>query len=140
MTENTAPATDAHWKVWYQDNFDRETPRKIEARGVGLTSGLGQLWRLHLREGVTATGSRTFSRFNLWWEQAGQSIEIKGPREGEVILRQWVLVGGERQENLLHTIAVAHARLIASGLSSAELLDTACSARDADDFVRRIEE
>ncbi len=111
----------------------------MRASGAGLTSGLGQLWRLHLREGINATGSGTFSRFNLWWEQAGQSIDIKGSREGMVKLRQWVLVGGDRQENLLHTVAVAHARLIGNGLSSAELLDTACLVSDLDDFLRRIE-
>ena len=48
------PEPYAVWQVWYQDNFDRETPRRVEVEGEGLVLGLAELWSRHLFETVQA--------------------------------------------------------------------------------------
>ena len=53
------------WQVWYQDTFDRETPRWVEAAGEGLENGLCELWRRHISETILADGGKGFTRFNL---------------------------------------------------------------------------
>lgn len=95
-TEFIDPAPEAEWEVWYQDTFDRECPRQIEIAGLGLVNGLIELWARHLYETVQANGQKGFSRFNLWWKQKGQSIQVIGEWEGLIQLREWIF-GGKQQ-------------------------------------------
>ena len=139
-TEYSNPEAEATWKLWYQDMFDRECPRKVEVHGQGLVQGLAELWARHLFETVQADGQKGFSRFNLWWQQKNESIEITGAWEGMVRLRQWVfdsqrtasrgyLDDGDRE--LLMEIALAHSYLIMAGQSSEPILSAALN------FTRR---
>ena len=89
--------TDNEWQVWYQDTFDRETPRKIDVAGVGLIDGLVELWTRHLYETVRTNGGRGFSRFNLWCVQAGSSIVVDGDWNGQVHLRSWIFGSTQRK-------------------------------------------
>ena len=104
----------ARWQLWYQDMFDPETPRLVEAEGLGLELGLGELWSHHLTESVLPNGARGFARFNLWWVQAGRSFSIEGEWQGQVQLRNWVFPPGatDQDEALLHQIAKAHLALV----------------------------
>ena len=74
--ENSIPSLETEWKLWYQDTFDWETPRKVELAGRGLEQGLKALWERHLRERVTANGGEGFSRFSLYCIDNAISIEI----------------------------------------------------------------
>ena len=90
MNEKENSIIFAQWQIWYQDTFDRETPRKVEVEGQGLVDGLVELWSRHLKETVTASGGSGFSRFNLWWKQEATSIVIEGSQEGMVRVRSWI--------------------------------------------------
>jgi hypothetical protein len=159
---------EAAWKVWYEDRFDREMPRQVQASGHGLATGLAQLWLYNLHEGVDADGRPTFSRFNLWWAQAQMSIEIPEDADALARLRAWVL-GGNRSgrvaaldagdRDLLQQIASVHSRLLTHGAPGKEAVrailravseaardatfeappSTASAARDIDAFRRRLE-
>jgi hypothetical protein len=143
--EHLAP--DAEWQVWYEDTFDRECPRSVDASGRGLVQGLMELWARHLCERVRADGGKGFSRFNLWWAQG--SIEIAEDREGAARLRGWVygevprvrdgyVAGADAR--LLSRVAAAHAHLVLSGrrVASAPILDAAAAAADRRDFEARL--
>lgn len=140
-TEYNDPAPSAAWELWYQDLFDRECRRQMEANGQGLVPGLAELWARHLFETVLADGQKGFSHFNLWWRQKQKSIEINGAWDGMVRLRYWVfgnkrtasrgyLDDGDRE--LLMEIALAHSCLIMEGQSSEAILTAAqnCAGRE----------
>jgi len=134
---------EAEWQVWYEDTFDRECPRQVQAAGTGLAAGLVELWRYHLRETVQADGRRGFSRFNLWWKQAGQSVNVVGNWEGLVRLRGWIFGSplrarkdhvGAADPDLLMTVAAIHSSLVAAGKTSAEIVSAALTADSRADF------
>jgi hypothetical protein len=141
------PVPDAEWEIWYEDTFDRECPRQVEIAGFGLAKGLVELWARHLFETVQVDGQEGFSRFNLWWKQKGQSIEIVGAWEGLTRLRGWVF-GDKRQahegyvrdgdEDLLAELAAAHADLILAGQTSEIILEVASASHDREDFEARM--
>lgn len=56
------------WNLIYRDTFDRETPWRIEKPGKGIKSGIFCLWQYTLSEGITKSGNRSFSAFNLTFE------------------------------------------------------------------------
>jgi hypothetical protein len=137
------PNPDTQWQLWYQDTFDRETPRQVEVAGHGLGAGLVALWERHLRERVTARGGKGFARFNLWCVEAGVSIEVEGEWTGQVKLRAWVygkvvahqsLDDSKRDAKLLNLVAERHQDLILEGETSERILAAAASARSKDDF------
>ena len=134
---------DAEWKVWYEDLFDRECPRQVQASGTGLAVGLVDLRRYHLRETVQADGCKGFSRFNLWWVQAGQSVNVVGDWEGLVRLRGWIFGFplrarkdhvGAADPDLLLIVAAIHSSLIVAGKTSAEIVSAALTADSREDF------
>ena len=140
-------APEAGWELWYQDTFDRECPRQVEVAGVGLVKGLIELWARHLFETVHADGHKGFSRFNLWWRQKGQSIEIVGEWEGLIRLRQWVFKGKRRacegceqagDRELLKKVAAAHANLLLADQTSEAILVAARASVDRGDFEARL--
>jgi hypothetical protein len=108
---------------------------------------LAELWARHLFETVQANGQKGFSRFNLWWKQKQQSVEIVGEWAGAVCLRQWVY-GNRRQacpryleagdKNLLRKVAVTHARLILAGQTSEVILSAAVATASHKDFEKRL--
>jgi len=136
---------EAEWQVWYEDMFDRECPRQVQATGTGLAAGLVELWRYHLRETVQADGRRGFSRFNLWWGQAGKSVNVVGDWEGMVRLRGWILGTplrarkdhvGAADPDLLMTVAAIHSSLVAAGKTSEEIVSAALAAGRREDFEK----
>jgi hypothetical protein len=140
-------ASEAEWQVWYQDTFDRESPRQVEAAGRGLVKGLIKLWARHLFETVQASGQKGFSRFNLWWEQKGQSIEVVGEWEGATRLRAWVFGDKQRSykgyvqegdEKLLIKIAATHAALALTGQTSEAILAAARTTVNRKDFEAQL--
>jgi hypothetical protein len=141
-------APEAEWQIWYQDMFDRECPRQIEISGQGLVNGLVELWAHHLFETVQANGREGFSRFNLWWKQRGQSIEIIGGRAGLARLKGWVF-GTQQGTNkntiqegnrkLLKKVAVVHSHLMLTGHTSEAILTAAGTAADQQDFEVQLE-
>jgi hypothetical protein len=144
---NIDPAPEAEWQVWYQDTFDRECPRQVEVAGRGLAKGLIELWARHLFEKVRTDGKKGFSRFNLWWKQKGQSIEVVGEWEGATRVRAWVF--GEKQrsykgyvqegdEKLLSKVAATHAALALACQTSEIILAAARIAINRKDFEARL--
>lgn len=144
---NFDPAPEAEWQVWYQDTFDRECPRQVKVAGRGLVRGLSELWARHLFETVQANGQKGFSRFNLWWKQKGQSIEVVGEWEGATRLRAWVF--GEKQrpdkgyvqegdEKLLSKVATTHASLALAGQTSEVILTAAKMSVSQENFEARL--
>ena len=136
---------EAEWKLWYQDMFDRETPRQVEIAGRGLVRGLAELWTRHLKESVMNGGQPGFARFNLWWEQESRSITIQGDRDGMRRLRAWLL--GDRlsppegtllDQDLLARVASSHAKLVVMNQNSVPILDAANSALNRKDFEKRL--
>ncbi len=134
---------EAEWEVWYEDLFDRECPRQVQAAGRGLAAGLIELWRHHLRETVQAGGWRGFSRFNLWWVQARQSVSVVGDWEGLVKMRGWIFGSplrarkahvGAADPDLLMTVAAIHSSLVAAGKTSDEIVSAALAAGSREDF------
>lgn len=141
------PAPEADWEVWYQDTFDRDCPRSVEASGTGLLKGLTELWARHLFESVRPGGFRGFSRFNLYWKQNKQSVEVKGDWEGLVHLRQWVfgrkstLLSNyvrEGDRELLRLLALAHCKLVMQGKTGETIPENAVSSLDREDFEKRL--
>jgi len=138
---------EAEWQVWYEDTFDRECPRQVQATGTGLAAGLVELWRYHLRETVQADGRKGFSRFNLWWVQAGKSVNVIGDWEGMVRLRGWIF-GTQRRartdrvraagSDLLMSVAATHSSLVAAAKTSAEIISAAKAAESREDFEIRL--
>ncbi len=59
-----------NWKLIYRDTFDRDTPPSKIKTGNGLKSGIFYLWQYTLSEGITKTGNRSFSAFNLTFDDA----------------------------------------------------------------------
>ena len=96
MTKMEMPANggNSEWKIWHQDNFDLECPRRIEVAGEGLLNGLKELWKLHLFETVQESGQEGFSHFDMWWARDKMSIRIVGIWDGQVKLRSWVYTRG----------------------------------------------
>ena len=105
----TSPA----WELWFQDNFDRESPRRVVQHGEGLVEGLLALWRHHLDETVQKEGILGFARYNLWLPENGVSLVITGEGVGLKKLSQWVwkddAAFGTEDRGLLLKIAQAHA-------------------------------
>jgi hypothetical protein len=141
------PVPDAEWEIWYEDTFDRECPRQVEIAGLGLAKGLVELWARHLFETVQVDGQEGFSRFNLWWKQNGQSVEIVGAWKGLTRLRGWVFGDKRRAQegyvrdgdaDLLAELAVAHADLILAGRTSEVILEAACTSGSLKDFETRL--
>jgi hypothetical protein len=141
------PNPDANWQLWYQDTFDRETPRQVEASESGLTVGLVALWERHLRERVTARGGKGFARFNLWCLEEGVSIEVEGVWAGQVRLREWVygvvaldgrLDESQKDVDLLRLVAERHTDLILKGENSEPILAAAAAAESKDDFRQEL--
>ncbi len=135
------------WVLWYQDLFDRDTPRRVELAGRGWLAGLIELWARHLFEAVQANGERGFSRFNLWLPQTEKSIIVVGDWQGQVRLRRWIY--GDRQltdtgyaeagdRELLQSVASAHRNLILEGKTSGELLAWAAGVQNRADFIGRL--
>jgi hypothetical protein len=131
------------WELWYQDTFDRGSPRRIEQTGQDLTAGLTALWRHHLMESVGSGSQSGFSRFNLWLTQGQQSIEIAGQRKGLMRLRRWILEDIPENEvcdsvipekRLLNQVAETHRRLYVSGRSSAEIPALAGKSSSREEF------
>ena len=141
LTVDSDPALDATWELWYQDLFERDCPRKVEASGQGLVQGLAELWARHLFETVQADGQKGFSRFNLWWRQQQKSVEITGDWQGMARLRLWIF-GNKRTtsqgyldnggKELLMEIAQAHSCLVMAGQCSELILEAAqnCTRRE----------
>jgi hypothetical protein len=138
-----ASAAEAIWDLWYEDTFDREAPRRVELTGRGMLEGLVQLWARTLTQTVQPGGQRGFARFNLWWRQAGRSIEVRDEGEGLTKLRAWIygarqapvrgpLDGADR--TLLTRLAAAHRTLILAGEEGAALVSAAAAARDRPAF------
>ena len=127
------------WEVWYQDLFDRECPRRVEAAGEGLVAGLAVLWDRTLREAITATGGEGLARFNLWLPAEGRSIAIEGEPAGLARIRRWVLGRGEGGA-LLVRVAEVHARLVLAGETSEAIARLAREALDREDFEARLGE
>ena len=145
--DHIAPAPEAEWEVWYQYTFDRECPRQVEVAGRGLVKGLIELWARHLFETVRANGQKGFSRFNLWWKQKGQSIEVVGEWAGLTQLRAWVFGDKQRSykgyvqegdEKLLVKIATTHANLALAGQTSEAILAAARMAVSRENFEARL--
>ena len=129
MTESIGATTP--WTVCARDLFDRESPASIDARGIGLTDGLIELWRRALSEEVRDSGSRTFTSFSLDWA-GGQTDVGAQPFDNHELakLRGWVYgrpgpnepggVSGreallERENlSLLRSMARAHLRMMGS--------------------------
>jgi len=128
--------SDNEWKLWYDDMFDRETPRMVEASGTGLVVGLVELWNRFLIETVQPSGMKGFSRFNLWWRHS--SVEIEGEMPGAVRLRGWVTADKVAGQNLIHQVAQVHARLLLAGQDSVPILAAAAIAGDQVDFQDRL--
>ena len=101
------------WELWFQDNFDRESPRRVVQHGEGLVEGLLELWRHHLYETVQTDGALGFTRYNLWLPEKGVRIVITGEVNGLKKLRQWIWKGedklGAEERGLLLKIVQAHA-------------------------------
>ena len=140
-------APDAEWEVWYQDNFDRETPRQVDVAGRGFAAGLTELWARHLFETVQVGGQKGFSRFNLWWKQEGKGVEIVGAWGGMVRLREWIFGDKRRSvkgyvedgdQGLLMRVGATHGRLILAGQSSERILAAAEDSLSRDDFEKRL--
>jgi hypothetical protein len=138
------PAPELKWQIWYQDTFDRECPRSVEASGCGLVTGLVELWTRYLGETVRPDGSKGFSQFDLWY--VSNSVKVVGKWEGAVRLRGWAFGRGRVQRgtigrgnrHLLNKVATVHAHLIAIGQSSELILETAVAAVDRRDFEARL--
>jgi hypothetical protein len=134
--------SEAQWDLWYEDTLDRECPRQIERSGRGLVEGLIELWARHLYETVQASGWQGFSRFNLWWKQAGKSIEVTGDWEGLVLLREWVFDAKERlgagysggDRALLRAVAAAHRDLVLEDDTSERIAAAARACGNRRDF------
>lgn len=139
--------SESEWKVMYQDNFDRECPRQVEAAGQGLVEGLIELWARHLYETVQANGQPGFSHFNLWWTQKGISVEVLGEWDGQVRLRGWVY-RNMRQANkgyleqadkdLLESIAECHKDHILRGETSEAILAAAKASGSRESFIQQL--
>ena len=109
--------------------------------------GLTELWARHLFETVQASGQKGFSRFNLWWEQRGQSIEVVGDWEGQIRLRKWVF-GDKRtaragyvragDKKLLTKVAEVHSKLILAGQTNEAILTAARAAASRKDLETRL--
>ncbi|RLD84294.1 MAG: hypothetical protein DRJ07_05160 [Bacteroidetes bacterium] len=56
------------WNLIYRDTFDRETPPSISKTGTGIKSGILYLWQYTLSDGITKNGNRSFSSYNLTFE------------------------------------------------------------------------
>ena len=137
----------AQWELWYQDTFDRESPRQKEVTGIGLKQGLCNLWAYHLYETIRPEGFTGFSHFNLWLNQKKLSIEIKGDLKGQIKLRQWLFEGRSAKllpllqiadETLVSLIAEFHIQLGLKEQTSARIIEMADAARDRDDFMGEI--
>ena len=139
----TDPAPDAEWEVWYQDLFDRETPRQVEISGRGLMAGLSELWARHLFETVGVDGQKGFSRFNLWWKQPEKSVMVTGVWDGMVRLRKWIF-GSKRSaskgylddgdKDLLMKVAMIHSCMVLVGQASELILAAAENSTSRSDF------
>ncbi len=138
--ENQCEGRGMAWQVWYQDLFDRECPRQVEASGEGLVQGLEVLWGYFLRESIKADGTKGFARFNLWLKGEGRSISIEGPWEGLVRLREWVVGGGRQLETdaLLNRVAEVHAKLADAEETSEAIARLAVEALGPEDFKRKL--
>lgn len=119
----------------------------MEIAGVGLVKGLIEFWARHLFETVQADGQEGFSRFNLWWKQEMQSIEVVGEWEGLTRLREWVFEDKRRayagyvqagDQELLKKIAVTHASLVLADQTSEAILVEAKVSADQEDFESRL--
>jgi hypothetical protein len=146
MTEEmtpTDPAPSARWQLWYEDRFDRETPRRIEQSGVGLLAGLMALWRHHLRDTVKQNGQLGFSRFNLWWQDERRSLAIEGDREGQRRLRDWTYGDGDTATPpgtaaLLAAVALTQAHLHLAGQTAAPILEAAAASATPEALLARL--
>ena len=140
--ERPLPAS-AEWQLWVQDTFDRQTPRRVQARGAGLVKGLKALWAHHLLEGVTEGGGAGFARFNLWLPAQEQALSLPAEHPALARLRRWVFPHGASMPEplqaadhaLLALIAEAHARLLAQGKTSEPILLAAGEAADEKAFA-----
>jgi hypothetical protein len=126
------------WQLWYEDHFDRETPRQVETEGRDLVRGLVELWSRHLFGAVQRDGYLGFNRFNLWWNK--RSIEVADNPEGAAHLRAWIWrqQAPNRQtadHDLLERIAKAHAKLIRAKRDSTAILALAASTEDPYEFA-----
>jgi hypothetical protein len=142
------PAPDAAWQVWYQDVFDRECPRQVEVEGRGLAAGLAELWARHLFETVGVDGQEGFSRFDLWWKQAGKSIKVVGSWAGLVRLRAWIFgdkrqttIGyiGDGNQDLLMRVARVHGQLILAGQTSEGILEASAHCESREEFESQLQ-
>ena len=141
------PAPDAEWELWYEDVFDKECPRQVEAVGRGLLAGLAELWARHLFETVRVDGQRGFSRFNLWWKQQGKSVEVVGEWDAMIRLRKWIF-GNKRQaykshveesdKELLMTVARAHGCLLLDGQTSERIFTLVESCMNRENFEGQV--
>lgn len=122
---------DAAWEVWSVDTFDRDAPARRDAAGHGLRSGLRELWRRVLTEGLRDSSDKTFTDFHLW---CGTRVDLAvQPFDNRAYarLRGWIYgvpgpyeAGGaedreawrerERTE-LLDAVVLTHERLLADG-------------------------
>ena len=109
--------------------------------------GLIELWARHLFETVRANGRKGFSRFNLWWKQEGQSIEVVGEWVGLTRLREWVFEEKQQayrgyvqegDKELLMKVAVAHSNLVLAGQTSEAILVAARASASWADFEARL--
>lgn len=147
MDEDIELLPEAAWEIWYQDTFDRESPRSVDLSGNGLVNGLVELWARHLFETVQPDGKQGFSRFNLWWQQKGRSLEIAGDWAGQIRLRQWVY-GSRRyteqgyvkagDEKLLRAVARTHCRLALAGRTSEAIITAAVRSVSQEDFEAQL--
>ena len=102
------------WTLRHRDLFDRETPASVEARGIGILSGLRQLWRHTLTEGVDDKGNQTFASFSLAW---GDAIEAQadagvGPFANTAVVKLQGWAKNIGKSALVSRIAERHLQLL----------------------------
>ena len=139
------PDVDETWELWVQDQFDWETPRKVELRGKGLILGLSSLWQYHLRESITPNGQQGFSKFNLWLPGLKKSYEIQANHSSLARIHNWVFGLGECIPNpeginydLLELLGRVHCYLISSGQTEEEIVRIAEESKHSSEFSRKL--
>ena len=122
------------WQLWLQDNFDRETPRRVVSSGQGLLAGLTELWACHFSETVQPGGQAGFLRFNLWYAEG--DISVVGEQAGQAKIKAWIDEAG--QAGLLPVLAEVHLQLLTRGGTSVPIVSLAQEVPNQQAFVDRV--
>ncbi len=153
------PAADLTWAISARDTFDRESPTSAELTGRGVIPGLMELWAKFLFETVqlsqrhhgdgvrTQEASRGFTEF--WLQFDGQGADhIDGDFACAGRIRHWIYGAtrhtmrraiDEADQELLRTIALAHARVrVAHGRDAGTTILACATDDDRDGFTMRL--